>query len=41
LAEAVFGAPFRRDFVSLKRAEWDEFNTVVGEWERAKYLQLW
>ena len=24
-----------------RRAEWAEYNTVVGEWERQRYLRLW
>ena len=26
---------------SYKRAEWQEYNTVVSEWEQARYLRLW
>jgi len=41
LARDVFGPCFHADFLATKRAEWDEYNTVVGEWERQKYLRLW
>ncbi len=40
-AQDVLGAEAHRSFLELKRAEWLEYNTVVGEWERRKYLQLW
>jgi glutamine synthetase len=39
LATAVFGKQFHADYARYKRAEWDEFNTVVGEWEVDKYLR--
>jgi glutamine synthetase len=41
LAERVFGKQFHADYARYKRAEWDEFNTVVGDWEVEKYLRLW
>jgi glutamine synthetase len=41
LARDVFGPTFHTDFVKVKRSEWDEYNTIVGEWEREKYLRLW
>jgi glutamine synthetase len=41
LAVDVFGSSFHADFLAIKRAEWDEYNTVVGDWEREKYLRLW
>lgn len=40
-ARSVLGEEVHASYLALKRAEWLEYNTVVGEWERAKYLQLW
>mgnify|MGYP000341264631 CR=1 FL=1 len=40
-AREVLGPEVHASFVELKRAEWLEYNTVVGEWERNRYLQLW
>jgi glutamine synthetase len=41
LAAEAFGAPFHADYAANKRAEWDEYNMIVGEWERDLYLQRW
>jgi glutamine synthetase len=41
LMEDTFGKEFHSDYESYKRAEWDEYNTVVAEWEIKKYLKLW
>lgn len=41
LAVEVFGGQFHADYAANKRAEWDEYNTVVGDWERDLYLQRW
>jgi glutamine synthetase len=40
LAREVLGAELHRDFLALKRQEWEEYNLVVGEWEKRKYLHL-
>lgn len=37
----VLGAELHASYAAAKRAEWLEYNTVVSEWERAKYLRLW
>ncbi|MDH3463608.1 MAG: type III glutamate--ammonia ligase, partial [Acidimicrobiia bacterium] len=37
----TFGKEFHAEVESYKRAEWDEYNTVVDQWEIAKYLKLW
>lgn len=37
----VFGKQFHSDYEAYKRAEWDEYNTVVDRWEIDKYLKLW
>jgi glutamine synthetase len=37
----VFGKEFHDDYESYKRGEWDEYNTVVDQWEIDKYLRLW
>jgi glutamine synthetase len=41
LAKEVFGAELHATYASVRRAEWAEYNTVVGEWERQRYLRLW
>ena len=30
-----------QSYASYKRGEWEEYNTVVTEWEREQYLRLW
>ncbi|MCW2498875.1 MAG: glutamine synthetase [Frankiales bacterium] len=40
-AKGVLGADVHKSFLELKRAESLEYNTVVGEWERQRYMQLW
>jgi glutamine synthetase len=41
LARRVFGDELHATYVRVRRAEWQEYNTVVGEWERQRYLHLW
>ena len=41
LAESTFGKRYHADYAAYKRAEWDEYNTVVDRWETEKYLKLW
>jgi glutamine synthetase len=41
LAAEVFGEKFRQTFLDTKQEEWQTYNTVVGEWERDRYLHLW
>jgi glutamine synthetase len=41
LMEETFGKEFHSDYETYKRTEWDEYNTVVDEWEVKKYLRLW
>jgi len=40
-AREVLGPEVHASYTELKRAEWLEYNTVVSEWERKRYLQLW
>ena len=40
-AQQVLGPELHASYASLKRAEWQEYNTVVGAWEQDKYLRLW
>ena len=40
-AREVLGEEVHRTYTQVKRAEWLEYNTVVSEWERNKYMQLW
>ncbi len=37
----VLGPELHDSYAEYKRAEWQEYNTVVTEWEQAKYLRLW
>ncbi|MGH3276784.1 MAG: hypothetical protein ACRDNZ_20950, partial [Streptosporangiaceae bacterium] len=39
--QKVLGAELHAAYAQLKRDEWQEYNTVVGEWEQARYLRLW
>jgi glutamine synthetase len=41
LARRVFGEELHATYVRVRRSEWQEYNTVVGEWERQRYLHLW
>jgi glutamine synthetase len=41
LAKEVFGANLHATYARVRRDEWREYNTVVGEWERERYLHLW
>jgi glutamine synthetase len=40
-AREVLGDAVHQSFTDLKRAEWLTYNTVVGQWEKDTYLQLW
>ena len=40
-SRSVLGAELHDSYAEYKRAEWQEYNTVVTEWEQAKYLRLW
>lgn len=35
------GDAVHQSFTELKRAEWLACNTIVGQWEKDTYLQLW
>jgi glutamine synthetase len=37
----VLGDDLHASYAEYKRAEWQEYNTVVSEWEQARYLRLW
>ena len=37
----VLGDELHASYAQLRRAEWEEYNTVVGDWEQARYLRLW
>lgn len=41
LAKSVFGEEFHKSYVAYKRAEWQEYCLVVGEWERERYMHIW
>ena len=40
-ARSILGEEVHASYLALKRSEWLEYNTVVSEWERNRYLQLW
>ena len=40
-AAKVLGSELHATYARLRRAEWEEYNTVVGEWELNRYLRLW
>ena len=40
-ARDTLGEAVHRSFTELKRAEWQTYNTVVGQWEKDTYVQLW
>ena len=37
----VLGSDVHDSYTALKREEWQEYNTVISEWEQARYLRLW
>jgi len=41
LMAEVLGPAVHAAYAAYKEAEWLEYNTVVGDWERRKYLELW
>lgn len=41
LAKETLGTAFHKTFTEYKRAEWEEYCLVVGEWERERYLHIW
>ncbi|MEP7024644.1 MAG: type III glutamate--ammonia ligase, partial [Actinomycetota bacterium] len=40
-AATVLGPELHTSYAELRRAEWEEYNTVVGDWEQQRYLRLW
>ncbi len=40
-AQKVLGTELHSHYAQLKRAEWQEYNTVVSKWELDRYLRLW
>lgn len=40
LAKATLGPEFHDSFTKYKRAEWDEYCLVVGDWEKERYLHM-
>jgi glutamine synthetase len=41
LAKEVFRPELHATYARVGRHEWREYNSVVGEWERERYLHLW
>jgi glutamine synthetase len=39
--ERVLGAELKKEFVTLKRAEWEAYHTTVSTWEIEKYASLY
>jgi glutamine synthetase len=40
-AQKVLGTELHAHYARLKREEWQEYNTVVSNWELERYLRLW
>jgi glutamine synthetase len=40
-AQKVLGTELHAHYARLKREEWQEYNTVVSNWELDRYLRLW
>jgi len=40
-AREALGEEVHSTYTRVRRAEWLEYNTVVSEWEREKYMRLW
>ena len=38
--ERVLGAELKREFITYKRAEWEEYHQTVSQWEIQKYARL-
>ena len=38
--EHVLGAELRREFITYKQAEWDEYHQTVSDWELKRYARL-
>jgi glutamine synthetase len=39
--QKVLGSELHASYAHLRREEWQEYNTVVSEWELSRYLRLW
>jgi glutamine synthetase len=39
--ERVLGAELRKEFITYKRAEWEDYHQTVSAWEIAKYARLY
>ena len=39
--QKVLGSELHAAYARLKRDEWQEYNTVVSDWELTRYLRLW
>lgn len=38
LVAEVFAPQFVREYVEMRRAEWDDYHAQVTDWERRRYL---
>jgi glutamine synthetase len=39
--ERVLGSALKREFVTYKRAEWEEYHQSISQWEIDKYARLY
>ena len=39
--EQVLGAELKREFITYKRAEWEEYHQTISAWEIDKYARLY
>ena len=38
--EKILGAELKREFISYKRAEWQDYHQSVSQWEIDRYARL-
>jgi len=39
--EQVLGSALKQEFITYKRAEWEEYHQTVSQWEIEKYARLY
>ena len=39
--EQILGADLQREFITYKRAEWEEYHQTISSWEIQKYARLY
>ena len=41
ITEQVLGAELKREFITCKRAEWEEYHLTISQWEIEKYARFY